>query len=276
MPRIVFLASCSGQETTVQDIDSFAQAQAVLNQTGKNSLVVFDVDETLIYSSETIVRPWFVESPKGQKVFEIFEQHAATKKDTATYIDTIISKMLNIEQSRIIEPAIVSIIQKLQERGVKVIALTNCMTGKFGIIPSMQAWRFEKLASLGINLSTSFEMQEIILNNIQAEFRKNPLFYKGILLTDRIDKGKVLAAFLDAIAFKPDQIIFFDDDEKNVESVKKVAIDRGIPYHGFVYKAAAKLFHQYDQKVIDFQLQYIIEHDDYIPEQQARQLLQKI
>lgn len=262
------------QKTRIQEIESFDQASTILNTADKNSLVIFGVKNTLIYPAETINQTWFEQSTRGQRFFEKLEENTATKADPQAYTDMVLSKMHFADKMHAVELQIKTIVQKLQDRGVKTIAITSCSTGSVGIITSMQSWLFEKLAQLSINFSTSFNPQEIELNKITTLDSK-PLFYKGILLTDFIDRGIALGAFLDTIKYKPDQIIFFDNDQQNIESIKNEAKKRGIPFHGFIYKAAAKLPKQYDSAIIDLQCKYIIEHDEYITEQQARELLKK-
>ena len=99
--------------------------------------------------------------------------------------------------------------------------------------------RYEKLAELGIDFSSSFAPILMMLNT-ETGFNKNPCYYRGILMTDMVDKGDVLGSFLDVQGYRPNKIIFFDDVVENVLSVKAAAKRREIPCLGFVYRAAKK------------------------------------
>lgn len=276
-PLLLALASCSMQQPSIQEIDSLEQAQAILDQAGKNSLVIFDVDDTLTYPTDTIRKTlfWSQQSPEGREFYDKLGEHIKSSPNPDELSGSIFSKILLAEKSHTVEPQTASVIKKLQDRGVKVIALTNWQTSPVGKISSMPAWRFDKLAEVHINFSTGFDTQEISLNKDKVTGDDQPVFYKGILLTDGVDKGSVLGIFLDSIHYTPDRIIFFDDRAKQVESVKNEAKARGIPFYGFVYKAAEKLSQKYDPAIIAQQLDYLIKHDEYITEEQARELMKK-
>ncbi len=230
------------------------------------------MDDTLTYPTDTIRQTdfWGQHSVEGREFYRKLDEYIKRSSNPDEVSGAIISKIFLAEK-----PQTASFIKKLQDRGIKVIALTNWPTRELGSIPSMATWRFDKLVQVGINFSASFEPQEIVLNNGQTAGGKQPMFYKGILLTDGATKGSVLGTFLDVVHYKPDQIIFFDDQAKQIESVKNEAHARGITYHGFIYKAAEKLPRHYDPAAIDLQSKYLIERHEYITEAQARELLKK-
>ena len=277
LPLLLVLASCSNKQSSIKEIDLLEQASAILDSAGKNSLVVFDVDDTLTYPTDTIRQTdsWGQHSAEGREFYRKLDEHIKKSSNPDEVSGAIMSKIFLAEKPQTVEPQTASFIKKLQDRGIKVIALTNWPTRELGSIPSMATWRFDKLVQVGINFSASFEPQEIVFNNGQAAGGKQPMFYKGILLTDGATKGAVLGKFLDVVHYKPDQIIFFDDQAKQIESVKNEASARGITYHGFIYKAAEKLPRHYDPAVIDLQGEYLIKHHEYITEKHARELLKK-
>lgn len=43
----------------------------------------------------------------------------------------------------------INLIDTLQKNNIKVLALTNCATGKFGLIPNTENWRISELKSNG-------------------------------------------------------------------------------------------------------------------------------
>lgn len=277
LPLLLVLASCSNQQSRIQEINSLEQASTILDTAGKNALVIFDVDDTLTYPTDTIRQSdfWGQHSAEGREFYRKLDEHIKSSSNPDEVSGLIMSKIFLAEKPQAVELQTVSLVKKLQDRGIKVIALTNWPTREIGSIPSMAIWRFDKLVQVGINFSASFEQQEIVLNSRQAADGKHPMFYKGILLTDGVSKGSVLGMFLDAVHYKPDQIIFFDDQVKQIESVKNEANARGIPYHCFIYKAAEQLPRHYDPAIIDLQSEYLIKKHEYITEEQARELLKK-
>lgn len=268
---LLFALFCATEQNGIQTIDSFAQAEAVLNVANQKTIVVFDIDDTLIIPVDAIAQKWFGLSPEGQQFNKILGQYVKTKNNPRQYWETMLEKIKSKTKFRLIEERAAPLIKRLQKRNVKVIALTNSETGAGMIIPSWQAWRFNGLKDVGVDLSSTFNVQEINLAQLIKSDRA-PMYYKGILLADDVDKGIVLGAFLDVIHFVPDRIIFFDDQEKQVRSVEKMANARGIPFDGFVYMGVSKLAHTYDPAIVQLQLRYLM-LDVYITEDQARQLL---
>lgn len=275
LPHLVVYSSQQPPSFQIEEIDSLKQAYEILDSADKNSLVIFDIDETLTYPAGTIRQKWFwgKRPPESQDFFNKLDKHIRESSDAGS-AERIMSIIYLAEESRTVELQTLNIIRKLQKRGVKIIALTASSTRSVGKIPSMPAWRFDKLKTVGIDFSASFDEKEMPLTKIMTRGRK-PLFYKGILITDGGLKGPVLGAFLDAVHFKPNKIIFFDDLAEQVESVKTEAQSRGIEYHGYIYKAADKLPRTFDPVILDLQLEYLLKHDEYINEDQASSLLKK-
>ncbi len=261
------------EKNAIQKIDSLEQVANILETADRNSLVIFDIDDTLISPADTIEQTWFHHSPDGQKVYKELDAYIKTKDNPRQYSEMMTEKIKSKTKFKLIEDESLQLIHKLQNKNVKVMALTNCSTGPGKIIDSWQSWRSDNLKQVGIDFSSSFDLQAIDLSKFIKSGDK-PVFYKGILLTDGVEKGVVLGAFLDAINFVADQIFFFDDQENQVKSVEKMAIARGIPYQGFIFRGAEKLVHIFDPAVIQLQLQYI-KNDDYITEVQASELLKK-
>jgi hypothetical protein len=160
----------------------------------------------------------------------------------------------------------------LQNRGVKVLALTATWTGAYFTIPSVPEWRFNKLKELGIDFSKT-NFLDMTFDELPPEEGYSPMLYHGILCAGTSSKGAVLGAFLDRVKWKPDQVIFFDDSIERVESVANEMQKRGIRFHGFQYNGANFVPGELDKEVATLQMKHLVEHEEWLSEDEVRKLL---
>ncbi len=235
----------------IHTIYSLAQAQKELNSTNQNTLVVFDMDDTLIEQSDMVFQTRFFKHPEVQKLRQELKKHTAQLSDPVKAHELVATTRLLKNSWHLVEKKSLPIIKKLQEHNIRVIALTAVPTGSFGIIRNMQEWRFAQLKNLGLDFSTSFTTQEIVFNELApftglltspaypTKHKKYPMYYKGIICSRPHPKGTVLATFLKHIDWTPKKVLFFDDTPKHVKSVTQAMKNLGIACSGYVYKGAS-------------------------------------
>jgi hypothetical protein len=260
---LFILGSCKKNESFVP-IHSFHEVNFdAIPTTG--TLVLFDVDETLIQPVDTYVLN--EQSPEAVALLRsLAEQYYAQghTKDDADYLASI---MLKEAQRPLIEPFIIDEIRRLQLRGIPVIACTAMNTGKFGIIERMEEWRYEHLKSLGFEGSYADKSMplEVHINH--------PVFYHGILATDFGPKGPAIGAFLDALDLHPSTIIMFDDNVDFLISVKDECAKRNIAFKGYHYCGAKEK--AWDEPLIRFQIDYLINHQYWLDDDTARAMMRE-
>lgn len=241
----------------IQTIHSFSVVN--FNSIGTDTLVVFDVDETLIQPTDTYSIN--EHTPQGEK----FRKKLLLKHPEIKNWDIYADISLREVQRPLVEPMIIQKISQLQARGVRVIACTFMNTGKYGPLEKMEAWRYEHLKSLGFQGSFSDLIIDVPLTN------RKPVFYKGVLATDTLLKGPVIMAFLDAIQYVPKKIIMFDDSIEYLESTLAECKKRNITFQGYLYtRAIAK---PWDEELIEFQAEYLIQHKKWLTDDEARALM---
>lgn len=263
-----------GVSNNIKQIDSYAQATDTLNATDENSLVLFDVDDTLIEPASVVFRPKTVENEAYHPwLVELTSRVYGSADKPEAYYGSIWKTK---EVPLLIEPAIVEMIQMLQNRKrAKVMALTALRTGAHFTIPSLPKWRFNQLKELGIDFSKA-NFPDMAFDELpKGDDGNYPVLYHGILCTSTSSKGAVLGAFLDRVQWKPDRVIFFDDSLKRVEQVAEEMRKREIPFQGFQYKGGDLLPGELDKEVAEFQLKYLVEHEDWLTEDEARALLKQ-
>lgn len=253
-----------------QKIDSFFEAADRLIMADENTLVLFDVDYTITMPGSPML--W----PKIAKVHAqwLQELYASTFKKSNKSEEYLRSIWQDQEIPAVVEADVVTIIKTLQNRNVPVFALTAIMTGSHYTIPSLPEWRFKKLQQIGIDFRND-EFPDIIFNEFPDVNGYYPIFYQGILCTALATKGEVLGAFLDRMQWKPSRVIFFDDNLTRLEEVKIEMEKRAIPFIGYHYHGVDYMEGKLDKPVAAFQLNYLVEHEKWIMEDEARILLKQ-
>lgn len=174
------------------------------------------------------------------------------------------------------------IISDLQSQGIKVLALTNCFTGRCGNIESMEDWRYNELKKHGYHFELSwqelkpkiFTGLEKIGKGLSANSRSMPGFKSGIVFTSFVSKGQVLKAFLQYAGIVPKKIIFVDDKRKQLESVEEIAKSHDITFIGIEYTAASDIASSnLNEKRADLQYEILEKEKKWISDYEADALL---
>lgn len=241
------------KSSAIQSIRSFGEVD--FNAIKSKTLVIFDVDETLIQPTDIYVMN--ENSPHG----EAFKKRLVAANPEIKNWDEIATILLLQAERPLIEPSVIDKINAIKRRGVDVIALTAMNTGPWAELPSMEHWRYEQLKSLGFE--GSFESTEFKLKS----FKKKPVFYKGILATDTEPKGLVLGEFLDTMHLHPKVIIMFDDSLEFLQQVQAETAKRNIKFYGYHYQRAVEK--QWDEKLIEFQVNYLIKNHRWLGDKEA-------
>lgn len=273
--------------SNINEIYSIVQAHDELGQADNQTLVVFDIDDTLTANVEALVHVIVFEHGlehfyehdhafitrlrhNAKKIFE------AKKSNDPEYTQRLFSLIMEKEHFEPVEHAMVQVVKALQQHGVKVIALTNFNTGKWGLLEHIEQWRASKLKEAGFDFSTSFGSGQIFFDMLSPRNGTYPLFYEGILFTAlACDKGKLLRTFLQSIGWIPKRVLYFDDREDGVyiQSVQHEMKSAAIPCTCFWYRAMKDRKERIDQAVVQFQFDYLFKHEIFLTDQEARAMM---
>lgn len=227
------MLACSIAFAEIRQVSQLFYVQQELEKSDKDTLVIFDVDLTLIEPRDQI----FSHSSLDEfaKVNDLLKS-----RHTEDEIEGLLSIVWATAPAQTVESDTLAIFKSIQDRYPNVMFLTAMNSGRYGKISKQEDWRIEELTRLGFNLNStlpkaSTEQLKPYLSAIKAEH--SPLCKKGILFSSFLDKGDVLKAYLRHIGFKPRKIVFVDDLRKNVESLAKYCDENNIVYVGFEYTA---------------------------------------
>lgn len=232
---LLVLASCGEHHQISHEIivtDTVASLEPLLQNLDKNTLVIFDLDNTI----------WRGKTYMPSIIRAEYEHYLQSLAQDATTPDakSALEKKLYACKRELVESEVVAIIQKMQAKKAKVIALTggNKRTDPLGIIQDYPAYFIAMLNNLSIDFSTSFPLlprHEFLTLGKSGEA---PLFQDGVLFGSRRPKGIVLEAFLNQVQWRPSRIIVFDNDRRMVNYFDETAKKLAIPSVIFEYTGA--------------------------------------
>jgi hypothetical protein len=246
--------------------------EKIVNSSDQETLVLFDVDETLLVAKDRILRPCAREFFK-KRVGEILENSENVPQGKFNE-DYLLGHILARIEYEVVDSKILFIIESLQRKNIKAIAFTRMNTGPCGIIPSLEEWRIEHLKKHSIDFSQAFpQFPELIIEDLESSGR-SALFKSGVLCANKQNKGPVLAAFLDQIGFKPSRVIFIDNRMDYLESVEESLRNKEIDFVGFHYTDVEDRLCLINEKLADYQIEHLIKTDIWLSEKEALEILE--
>ena len=246
-------------------IESFAQAD--FSQCDTQTLITFDIDDTLITAQDAFGR--IDKLPLLFKILAGYSHPSLLTEKSNEFITSLIFKQAS---QKLTEPILVDVIHDIQSRDCDVIGLTSIESGPWGIIPSIPEWRCDMLASMGINLQDHFNDETFTtLPKFQGQY---PKFYKGIIFANQDSKGLALGAFIDACSTKPTHVISFDDRLTALHSIAHACKKRNIEFIGYHYVGADLHAKPFRIKRALFQLNHLFTDQIWLTDEHADDLMQ--
>jgi hypothetical protein len=216
----------------------------------ENILVAFDIDMTLTQPDHPALY-----YPALKKHLALYQKILAPL--TPEQKDLAITLTTQMVPQRLIESQTPKTVQALQQKGIKVIALTASLTGKFdGFKDKMIFLRRDQLQKLGIDFTKSLSKWTSVISFMDFPQYTGwyPMFYHGVLSSNgekHISKGQVLGALLQHVGshypkkvgkpgYSPHVIVFIDDKKKHLEEVESYLKSHhpNLPFVGIEYQAA--------------------------------------
>ncbi len=195
-------------------------------------LVLFDLDNTLIEpDAEVASDQWFDACIRFCQAKGLAVQKAV-KRVLPLWMD-----LLHKITMRPVEPQAVTVVSELLTLHVPVIALTARQISLCALTArQLHDVNIEFVMSTLANKSFTFNHKSFCIH-----------FEHGVLLCNGNDKGLAIAQLLDQLCIKPHIIVYIDDKEKHLQSVAKIAQQRGHSFVGLRYSFL-------DDKVKNFKL----------------------
>jgi len=255
----------------IQKADNLDDIKQNLPYLDQNSLVLIDVDCTLIIFDDAILQPCG-QKPAKKFISEILENPSIVPQ--GKYPDGYLnSKIISKATSSLIDDKFPSFVKDLQNNSIPTIAFTAAPTGELGVIKDMTDWRVNELKKFGFDFTSAFPKKSYLEFAKKDNMKYVPVFKSGVLFTAWHSKGDVLREFLRTIDWRPTKIILIDDRMKYLESVETTLNQMGIDFIGFHYTAAEKVPTKLDEALGEFQFQYLAENGEWLSDKEAKRKL---
>lgn len=240
---------------------AFEDIEEATNKLSIHSLVLFDVDGTLIVPNDAILKP------KGKNLF---------KQLITGHVNRDLFREIRLKAPHsLVDSRLNALVQKLQAKKIPVLAFTAA-PAKINDTEQPGDWRVNELYRFG------FDFQSTFPNSVVLDFPKNsdlnsfPMFKSGVLFSSFHPKGEVLLMFLELIKLNPDKVIFIDDEFEHVRSVMTSLEKYGITCQGIHFTAVEQVPCSIDIEQARFQINYFIEHDLWLNDNEVKELFNKV
>lgn len=193
-------------------IKAIADAKEVFAATDKETLVIFDVDCVLTMPTNPLLQ-----LPTFNKYKDSYaELRLDLTKDERHILNHLI---ITHGSSQLVEVAFLEIIEQLQQRNIKSIAMTAGKTGNVGQNLCFPDWRFAELKRLGIDFSSVFP-DKVYFTELVSFNGDGPGMDRGIVYStgNRNTKGELLKHVFGVLKWQPRRILAIDDRLKNLHS----------------------------------------------------------
>lgn len=266
---ILLLIACLYAKVGFADIietTDFSTVEKHLNTADQNTLVIFDIDEVIIQTTDAILKP------QHKPHFAKWEKELLnrTSEEEVVYLRSIIFQEQSI---KLVEDKILDTLNNLKSKKVNTIAITWIPTGPRGKIANFEDWGLGRLQKFNIDFRKFNNLKDHTFKEIPAKHGV-PLTKNGVTFTAQASKGALLDAVLKHNKIKPNKVIFIDDKLSHLESVEEVCKNLNISFIGIHYTAVIKSDKwTFDEELARVQFQTLEKEHKWLSDQEARDLL---
>ncbi len=237
--------------------------ESYLHTANQNTLVIFDIDEVIIETTDSILKP-------QHKMHFLKMEEELLKRATEEEVLYLKSIIYEEQEIKLVDNKILDILNNLKNKKINTIAITYIATGPKGKIAKLEDWGLSRLNKLGIDFREFNNLIDHIFLEIPAKHGV-PLTKHGVTFTALEPKGLLLDAILKYNKIKPKNIIFIDDKLSNLQSVESTCENLGIPFTGIQYTAVIKSNKwNFDDELANFQFQVLEKEHKWLSDQDAK------
>ncbi len=226
----------------------------------KNTLVLLDIDNTIIELAQTLGTPeWCAD-------FYAKKRKLGMPEDEAIKITSeIFTRVNERSDAKPVDLRTSKIIQELQKQGIIVLGLT----ARAHVLSEATA-RQLKSSNVNFNVGKFKNKETNTLNGQRTQFKNGIIFAAGH------NKGDCLKAFLSVTQWTPKKIVFVDDRLKHVKEVEKAIFKDNIAYTGIHYTLLNKKMKDMNPKVYEIQLEHLNKTNKILSDKDAIALLEPV
>ncbi|WP_425360824.1 DUF2608 domain-containing protein [Candidatus Tisiphia endosymbiont of Ceraclea dissimilis] len=228
-----------------------------------SSLVLINIDDTIVTPKSNMFR---YANPYGGFIEEL----VALKKYRSN-IDEVIAKLLLQRQVMLVEANWSKFIDKLKSSGALVFGFTK-INPACRRIENYEEWQYEQLSRLGIKFTNKVNNKEIL--KFDETDKKSPIFYKGIIFTDALNKAQALYEFMRITNILPDNIIIFENKRSELKHIDNFLKTVDLDYYGIEYLAVTKLKGTAQDNIVKLQQEVLLKTGKWLEDDEAKQFIE--
>jgi hypothetical protein len=234
----------------------------LLEEVGENSLVLINVDDTIITPKSLMFR---YNSP-----YRTFIGELESLQQVQPNMRELIAALILQRQVMLIESDWPRFINKLKSKGALVFGFTRLNTVAASI-KDYEEWQYKQLESLAIKFTGEINKQEIF--KFDGKNKESPIFYKGIIFTTDLSKEETLRQFLSITRIAPRNIIVFEYRKSNLNNIDKFFRTIDLDCFGIEYLGFEELQGTPDDKLVEFQKETLLRDGKWLEDDEAKKLL---
>jgi len=241
---VVILIKNKALQTPYINIHKACELSVHLKSVPKNTLILFDIDDTLI----TPVSKTFSSSYK--KMIDDIK----SSKDKYNNYEEIISTWRLSRKIKLTDKEWPNVINTLK-RDYQVYALTKMDTGSAGTIRSMEQWRYNELKFLEIHFTN---------NTSEIEKNNGSTFFKGIIFKGAWKKSEALQNHIKISDFA--HIVMVDDRTEHLDDINGLCKKQNIPFTGICFQTPQV---EVNPEIPTIQKIYLTEKNQWLEDEEA-------
>ncbi|HJD64339.1 MAG TPA: DUF2608 domain-containing protein [Rickettsia endosymbiont of Sericostoma sp.] len=228
-----------------------------------SSLVLINIDDTIVTPKSNMFR---YANPYGG-----FTQELAALKKYRSNIDEVIAKLLLQRQVMLVEANWSKFIDKLKSSGALVFGFTK-INPACRRIENYEEWQYEQLSRLGIKFTDKVNNKEIL--KFDENDKRSPIFYKGIIFTDFLNKSQALYEFMRITNILPNNIIIFENKKSELNDIDNFLKTVDLNYYGIEYLAATELKGIPQDNIVKVQQEILLKTGKWLEDDEAKQFIE--
>lgn len=236
-----------------------SQMSDILQSVEDSTLVLFDVDETLIHSRTML---------GSQKARYFLNAHFKLKNLSLAQREGLFWKVVKAVPVKLVEPYTADLINGLKsKKNVTVLGLTARGCVPHDDTDPKSNFTAHQLKSVNIDFS-----EHLHLYDLKDHSSKKLVFRDGIIFTEGRLKGGDLKAFLAFAGLSVDKVIFVDDKLEQVNAVNEAMEKKGILCDCYHYTHLVVNPPKFDSETILIQLDHLLTTGQILDDDQADKL----
>lgn len=249
---LAFLLISSSAFAKISELASYKDLD--LSQIDQNTLVIFDIDNTLLRQDSMIGTHQWGDYIRERGIRRGLTPQAASELQHKSFGD--LQPYVHVVP---VEAGIPEMLKSLKDRQIPHFALTA--RG-----PVLRKTTLRQIRILKHDFSQSFPEQKdlsVLGDHLEA----------GVIFSGSVSKGELLKRILNNSVKPVKKIIFIDDRKYNLDSVETSLADSGIELVSLRYGGADQFVRDFNPKIADIIYSYYLERFVMISDKEAASLL---